>query len=63
MARPLELDALLAVVQEMGQVAGVKTPYIDAILALVQQMGEVAGVYPVFPTVTSELQEAAVSVA
>lgn len=47
--RPLELDALLTAVQEMGQIAGVKTPYIDAVLALVQQMGEVAGVYPVYP--------------
>lgn len=48
--RPLELDALLTAVQEMGQVVSVKTPYIDAVLALVQQMGEVAGVYPVFPS-------------
>jgi len=47
--RPIELDALLAAVSEMGQIAGVKTPYIDAVLALAQQMGEVAGVYPVFP--------------
>lgn len=48
--RPLELDALLTSVQEMGQIVNVKTPYIDAVLALVQQMGEVAGVYPVFPS-------------
>ena len=61
--RPLELDALLTAVQEMGQITGVKTPYIDAILALVQQMGEVAGVYPGIPNCPSELQEAAVSVA
>ena len=47
--RPIELDALLAAVAEMGQVVGVKTPYIDAVLALTQQMGEVAGVYPVYP--------------
>ncbi len=59
--RPLELDALLTAVQEMGQIAGVKTPYIDAILALVQQMGEVAGVYPVFPITAGAQQEAAVS--
>lgn len=50
--RPLELDALLTAVQEMGQITGATTPYIDAVLALVQQMGEVAGVYPVFPAVT-----------
>ncbi|MDA7949426.1 MAG: 2-dehydropantoate 2-reductase [Hyphomicrobiaceae bacterium] len=47
--RPIELDALLAAVREMGQIVGVKTPYIDAVLALTQQMGEVAGVYPVYP--------------
>ncbi len=57
--RPLELDALLTVVQEMGQIAGVKTPYIDAVLALVQQMGEVAGVYPVFPMMASAPQATA----
>jgi len=57
--RPLELDALLTAVQEMGQIAGVKTPYIDAVLALVQQMGEVAGVYPVFPMMASAPQAAA----
>jgi 2-dehydropantoate 2-reductase len=55
--RPLELDALLTAVQEMGQITGVKTPYIDAVLALVQQMGEVAGVYPVFPATIHEEHE------
>lgn len=47
--RPLEIDALLTAVQEMGQLAKVKTPYIDSVLALVQQMGRVKGVYPTFP--------------
>ncbi len=47
--RPIELDALLTVVQEIGRLAGVKTPTIDIVLALTQQMGRVAGVYPVFP--------------
>lgn len=46
--RPLEIDALLTCVQEMGRVVGVETPYIDAVLALVQQMGRTAGVYPTF---------------
>jgi 2-dehydropantoate 2-reductase len=55
--RPIELDALLTAVQEMGQVTGVTTPYIDAVLALVQQMGEVAGVYPVFPAVTPSVSQ------
>jgi 2-dehydropantoate 2-reductase len=47
--RPLEIDALLTAVQEMGQIAGVATPYIDAVLALVQQMARVKGLYPTFP--------------
>jgi len=49
--------------QERGQIAGVKTPYIDAVLALVQQMGEVAGVYPVFPMMASAPQATALSLA
>lgn len=47
--RPLEIDALLTAVQEMGRLANVKTPYIDTVLALVQQMGRSNGVYPTFP--------------
>src|SRR5260221_6751755 len=46
---PLELDALLTVVQELGRLVNVETPIIDAILALAQQMGRVAGVYPTLP--------------
>lgn len=47
--RPIELDALLTVVQEMGRLVDVETPTIDTVLALAQQMGRVAGVYPVYP--------------
>jgi len=47
--RALEIDALLAAVQEMGRLAGVETPFIDGVLALVQQMARVKGLYPVFP--------------
>ena len=47
-SRPLEIDALLTAVQEMGQLAHINTPYIDSVLALVQQMGRVKGVYPTF---------------
>jgi 2-dehydropantoate 2-reductase len=49
--RPLELDALLTVVQEIGRLVDVDTPTIDTVLALTQQMGRVAGVYPTFPEV------------
>lgn len=47
--RPIELDALLTVVQEMGRLVDVHTPTIDVVLALTKQMGRVAKVYPVFP--------------
>ena len=47
--RPLELDALLTSVAEMGRLVEVPTPTIDIVLALTQQMGCVAGVYPVYP--------------
>jgi 2-dehydropantoate 2-reductase len=46
--RPIELDALLTVVQELGRVVMVATPTIDTVLALTQLMGRVAGVYPGF---------------
>ena len=52
--RPIELDALLTVVQEMGRLVDVETPTIDIVLALAQQMGRVAGVYPVFPEAALE---------
>ncbi len=48
-SRPLEIDALLTSVQELGRVVELETPHIDAVLALVQQMGRVAKVYPTFP--------------
>jgi 2-dehydropantoate 2-reductase len=47
--RPLEIDALLKAVQEMGRLAGIATPFIDSVLALVQQMARSRGVYPCFP--------------
>jgi 2-dehydropantoate 2-reductase len=47
--RPLEIDALLTSVQEMGRLAGVETPYIDTVLGLVQQLGRSLNVYPPIP--------------
>jgi len=52
--RPIELDALLTVVQEIGRLVDVETPIIDAVLALTQQMGRVAKVYPTFPEMSTE---------
>jgi 2-dehydropantoate 2-reductase len=50
--RPLEIDALLSIVQEMGRLVDVDTPIIDTVLALAKQMGRVAGVYPTFPDIS-----------
>jgi len=43
--RPMEIDPLVTVVQEMGRLQGVPTPTIDVVLALVQQRASVAGLY------------------
>ena len=43
--RPMEIDALVTAVQEMGRMVEVKTPYIDAVLALVRQRAREAGCY------------------
>jgi len=43
--RPMEIDALVTAVQEMGRLVGVPTPTIDVVLALVQQRAHGAGVY------------------
>jgi 2-dehydropantoate 2-reductase len=44
-SRPLEIDALVTAVQELGDLTGVSTPVIDAVLALVQARGRAAGLY------------------
>lgn len=43
--RVMEIDALLTVVQEMGELVSVPTPTIDTVLALVQQRARLAGCY------------------
>jgi len=43
--RPMEIDPLVTVVQEMGRLTGVATPALDAVLALVAQRGKIAGLY------------------
>ena len=47
--RPLEIDALVTAVQELGRVVEVPTPYIDSVLGLVQQLGRTQKLYPTFP--------------
>ena len=45
MGRPMEIDALVGSVQELGRITGIATPSIDIVLALVQQRARVAGLY------------------
>jgi 2-dehydropantoate 2-reductase len=40
--RPMEIDALVTAVQEMGRLTGIDTPTIDTVLALVNQRAETA---------------------
>lgn len=44
--RPMEIDALVGAVQELGRIVGVPTPTIDTVLALVRLRARVAGCYP-----------------
>ena len=45
LGRPMEIDALVTVVQELGLLVEVATPTIDVVLALVQQRARIAGTY------------------
>lgn len=43
--RPMEIDALVAAVAELGQLTGVKTPTLDTVLGLVRQRARIAGCF------------------
>jgi 2-dehydropantoate 2-reductase len=43
--RPMEIDALVSSVQELGRLTGTPTPTIDTVLALVRLRARVAGLY------------------
>ena len=60
--RPLEIDALLTSVQEMGRLVSVETPYIDMVLGLVQQLGRSLNIYPPNPGVLVGAAQGAVPV-
>ena len=47
--RPLELDAIVSAVHEIGQRVGVATPHIDALLGMARLFGRVRGLYPLAP--------------
>jgi 2-dehydropantoate 2-reductase len=44
--KPVELDALVTVVREIGERAGIATPNIDALLGLARVQAQVRGLYP-----------------
>jgi 2-dehydropantoate 2-reductase len=43
--RPMEIEALIGVLHEMGQMAGIATPTIDAVLRVLRALGRRAGTY------------------
>jgi 2-dehydropantoate 2-reductase len=43
--RPMEIDALVASVQELGRITDTPTPTIDTVLSLIQLRGRVSGLY------------------
>jgi 2-dehydropantoate 2-reductase len=44
--RPIELDAIVTVVREIGEAVGVATPYLDALLGLTRLAAGERGLYP-----------------
>lgn len=44
--RPLELDAIVGAVHELGRRVGVQTPAVDALMGLTRLYGRMHGVYP-----------------
>jgi 2-dehydropantoate 2-reductase len=45
LGRPMEIDALVTSVQELGQLTGTPTPTVDTVLALIRLRARVAGLY------------------
>jgi len=45
LGRPMEIDTLVASVQELGRIVNVPTPTIDIVLGLVKQRARLAGCY------------------
>ncbi|MGQ3070387.1 MAG: 2-dehydropantoate 2-reductase [Ferrovibrionaceae bacterium] len=43
---PVEIDALVTVVHQIGRIVGVPTPFIDAVLGLSRLRGQSLGIYP-----------------
>ncbi len=49
LGRPMEIDALVLAVAELGRLVGIETPTIDAVYALVKRRAIEAGCYPGAP--------------
>ena len=45
LGRPMEIDALLTAVQELGCITQTPTPTIDTVLPIIQQIAKIAGCY------------------
>ncbi len=45
LGRPMEIDALITSVQELGQLTGTQTPAIDSVASLIKLRARVAGLY------------------
>ena len=45
MGRPMEIDALVGSVKELGRITDTPTPTIDTVLGLIQMRGKMAGIY------------------
>jgi len=45
LGRPMEIEALVTAVQELGRMTGQPTPTVDIVLALVRQRAKLAGVF------------------
>ena len=46
LGRPMEIDALVLAVAELGRLVGIETPTIDTVYALVRRRAIEAGCYP-----------------
>ncbi len=55
--RPMEIDALVTAVQELGRLVAVPTPTLDVVLALVRQRAQEAGTYGYPPAVVRDPAE------
>jgi 2-dehydropantoate 2-reductase len=56
--KPMEIDALVTAVHELGQITGHPTPTLEVVLGLVQQLAMNQGLYPTYPAGEAEFSAA-----